>query len=200
LKRLAFALCLLVPGAARGEIAVLGNGMTLKLSAHRSEGDHFALTLKGGGEVDLPSEAVQAFVPDEVSDAAEESGGDLHVLVRDAAVRNGLAPELVAAVVKVESGFRPDAVSPKGAQGLMQLMPRTAASLGVRNAFDPAQNLDGGTRFLGALLALYGGDRKKALAAFNAGEDAVRRHGGVPPFKETQDYVRAVLRLSGTQP
>ncbi len=97
------------------------------------------------------------------------------------------------AVVSVESGFRPQAVSPKGAQGLMQLMPRTASSLGVADAFDPAQNLDGGTRHLGQLLTLYGGDLVRALAAYNAGEGAVVRHGGVPPYRETRAYVKKVL-------
>ena len=93
----------------------------------------------------------------------------------------------------VESAFRPEAVSSKGAQGLMQLMPGTAASLGVEDAFDPIQNLDGGVRHLGSLLTLYGGDVSRALAAYNAGEGAVARHGGIPPFKETREYVKKVL-------
>ena len=97
------------------------------------------------------------------------------------------------AVVSVESGFRPQAVSPKGAQGLMQLMPKTASSLGVADAFDPAQNLDGGARHLGQLLTLYGGDLTRALAAYNAGEGAVDRHRGVPPYRETRAYVKKVL-------
>jgi len=99
----------------------------------------------------------------------------------------------VLAVVGVESAFRPEAVSSKGAQGLMQLMPGTAASLGVDDAFDPEQNLDGGVRHLGALLARYGGDLTRALAAYNAGEGAVARHQGVPPFRETREYVKRVL-------
>ena len=97
------------------------------------------------------------------------------------------------AVVSVESGFRPDAVSRKGAQGLMQLMPGTARELGVKDAFDPAANLDGGTRYLNALLLQYKGDLKRALAAYNAGAGAVKRHGGVPPYRETRDYVQKVL-------
>src|SRR3981189_1726437 len=92
--------------------------------------------------------------------------------------RRSLDPDLVQAVVAVESGFRPDAVSPKGAQGLMQLMPYTARALGVKDTFDPAANLDGGTRYLRALIERYNGDVKRALAAYNAGEGAVARHGG----------------------
>jgi soluble lytic murein transglycosylase-like protein len=93
----------------------------------------------------------------------------------------------------VESGFRADAVSRKGAQGLMQLMPATAASLGVADAFDPETNLDGGSRYLAELIALYGGDLNRALAAYNAGPGAVSRHRGVPPYRETQAYVKKVM-------
>jgi soluble lytic murein transglycosylase-like protein len=203
LKRLILLVCVSLPASARAEIAVLGNGMTLKVSSHRLvDGDQVDLTLKGGGEVELPKDAVQGFVPDEVLDEVPpgKSAAEVRSLVRDIALRRGLPPELVLAVVAVESGFQPDAVSRKGAQGLMQLMPGTASALGVRDAFDPVQNVDGGTRYLSSLLALYGGDPRRALAAYNAGEGAVRRHGGVPPFKETQDYVRAVLRLSGQKP
>jgi soluble lytic murein transglycosylase-like protein len=106
---------------------------------------------------------------------------------------NGARPSLVRAVVQVESGFNPRASSPKGAMGLMQLMPATAASLGVRDAFDPADNVDGGSRHLASLLASYGGDLKKALAAYNAGAGAVARHGGVPPYRETREYIDKVL-------
>ena len=181
---------------AHAEIALLENGSTLKVASRRAEGETLFLELVGGGEVGVPAAAVQGFVPDEVLDevsprAAE--GGDLRTLVADAARRHGLDPALVLAVVSVESGFRPDAVSPKGARGLMQLMPATAASLGVADALDPASNVDGGTRHLGALVARYGGDLSKALAAYNAGEGAVDRHGGVPPYSETRSYVSKVL-------
>jgi len=179
---------------ARGEIALLASGQTLKLDAHRAEGELVVLVLKGGGEVQLPPTAVRGFVPDEVlEEVPTAAGGDLARLVEEAARRHGLPPELVLAVVAVESGFRPEAVSPKGAQGLMQLMPRTAASLGVADAFDPEQNLDAGVRHLEALVRLYGGDLQRALAAYNAGQGAVLRHGGVPPYRETRAYVRRVL-------
>jgi hypothetical protein len=181
----------------RAEIALLENGMTLKVASHRNEGETVLLALKGGGEVGLPASGVRGFVPDEVLDEVSPSGaagGDLRALATEAARRHGLDPELVLAVVSVESGFQPAAVSRKGAQGLMQLMPPTAAALGVADPLDPGANLDGGARHLGALLARYGGDLRKALAAYNAGGGAVDRHKGVPPYVETRAYVAEVLR------
>jgi soluble lytic murein transglycosylase-like protein len=105
-----------------------------------------------------------------------------------------LEPALIKAVALVESGFNPKAVSPKGARGLMQLMPSTARSYGVRNAHDPYENLRAGANHLRTLLDEFGGDLTLALAAYNAGSGAVRRHGGVPRYRETQDYVRKVQR------
>jgi len=115
--------------------------------------------------------------------------------IESTATRYGVDHRLVQAVVQVESGGNPRAVSPKGAQGLMQLMPARAAALGVADVFDPRANLDGGVRHLRELLLRYDGNVRLALAAYNAGEDAVRLHGGVPPFPETQEYVRKVLSL-----
>jgi len=182
------------PGA-RAEIALLANGTTLKVDQVRSEGGERRLALRGGGEVGVPAQFVVGVVPDEVlEEIAPGPPGDLRALARAAALRHGLDPDLVLAVVQVESGFAPEARSPKGAQGLMQLMPGTASALGVSDVFDPAQNLDGGARHLGELVTRYGGDLSKALAAYNAGAGAVARHGGVPPYRETRDYVRQVLR------
>jgi soluble lytic murein transglycosylase-like protein len=110
---------------------------------------------------------------------------------------NGLSPDLVKAVALVESGFNPDAVSPKGAQGIMQLMPSTAKRYGVRNAFDPLENLRAGTMHLRSLLDEFDGDVRLALAAYNAGSGAVRRHGGVPAYPETQEYVRKIESTMG---
>jgi soluble lytic murein transglycosylase-like protein len=102
-------------------------------------------------------------------------------------------PRLVKSVMLIESAFDPRAVSRKGARGLMQLMPETAVRYGVRNPFDPTENVSGGVRYLAYLLGLYGGDTRRALAAYNAGESAVARYGGVPPFEETRLYVRKGL-------
>lgn len=109
----------------------------------------------------------------------------------------GLSPALVEAVVRTESGFDPGAVSPKGAGGLMQLMPKTAAALGVLDRFDPRENIRGGVRHLRYLLDRYRGSVALALAAYNAGEGAVDAHRGVPPYPETQQYVQRVLRRAG---
>lgn len=186
----------LVAASARAEIAVLANGQTMKISGRRTEGENVFLNLKGGGEVGVPAAQVRGFVPDEVLDEVLAPAGtraELEALAADVAKRHGLDPALVLAVASVESGFRPKAVSPKGALGLMQLMPATATSLGVADAFDPETNLEGGSRYLAELIALYGGDLTKALAAYNAGPDAVKRHGGVPPYQETRAYVKKVL-------
>ena len=109
-----------------------------------------------------------------------------------AAKKYGIDPALLAGLVKQESGFNPNAGSPAGARGLTQLMPGTAAGLGVTNVLDPAQSLDGGAKYLKAQLDAFGGDVARALAAYNAGPGAVQRYGGVPPYAETQNYVRAV--------
>jgi soluble lytic murein transglycosylase-like protein len=113
-------------------------------------------------------------------------------IVREAAERHKVDPALVKAVITTESGWNPQAVSPKGAVGLMQLIPQTAQRFGVNNSFDPAQNVEGGTTYLRALLDRYNGDLTKSLAAYNAGERAVDLSGGVPDYRETQKYVQKV--------
>jgi hypothetical protein len=121
--------------------------------------------------------------------------GDIDAAIEQAATRHNVDPSLVRSVVKVESDFNPNAVSRKGAMGLMQLMPSTARSLNVSNPFDPAQNVDAGVRHLRALLDNYGGNVQLSLAAYNAGAGAVSRSAGVPKFRETQNYVRRITNL-----
>jgi soluble lytic murein transglycosylase-like protein len=117
--------------------------------------------------------------------------------IRDAAERYGVPIKLVSAVIRAESGFNPRAVSPKGARGLMQLMPPTAAALGVRNSFDPRENIEGGVRHLRSLIDRFPNRLPLALAAYNAGEKAVVQYNGIPPYPETQDYVTKVLYFYG---
>jgi soluble lytic murein transglycosylase-like protein len=199
--RFAFAAFLAFVPPVAADIAVLANGQTLKVTHQRSAEGLVFLALRGGGEIGLPAELVRGLVPDEVVDEIlSEGGGDLQSLARAAAERYGLDPALILAVVDVESRFEARAQSPKGAQGLMQLMPGTAAELGVTDRLDPAANLDGGSRYLDALLRRYRGDLRKALAAYNAGPGAVARYGGVPPYRETQEYVRRVLRRYSNRP
>lgn len=119
---------------------------------------------------------------------------DIDALIRNVAQQEGVDEGLLRAIVQVESGGNPRAVSPKGAMGLMQLMPRTASAMGVTDPFDPEQNLRGGARLIRGLLNEFG-DARLALAAYNAGGPAVRRYGGIPPYAETQHFVKRVLEL-----
>lgn len=116
-------------------------------------------------------------------------------LVELSARQNGVDPKLALAVARVESDLAPNAVSPAGAVGVMQLMPDTANSLGVRNINDPRENIDGGVRYLRRMLTMFDGDIEKAVAAYNAGPQAVKSYGGVPPYAETQSYVAKVMSL-----
>ncbi len=123
---------------------------------------------------------------------------NINQLVEQTASRYQVDPELVHAIVQVESGYDPKAVSSAGAMGLMQLIPATAHRFGVSNPFDPKQNLDGGVNYLRYLLDLFGGDLNLSLAAYNAGEHSVQRSGGIPAFPETQNYVRKVTSIYQT--
>jgi soluble lytic murein transglycosylase-like protein len=128
-----------------------------------------------------------------VSDGGRTDRGRVEDAVAKAAVEHGVDADLLLAVAEVESGLRPDAVSSKGALGVMQLMPATAARMGVADALNPDENIDGGARYLREQIDRFGGDLSLALAAYNAGPEAVSRHGGVPPYGETRRFVSQVL-------
>jgi hypothetical protein len=124
--------------------------------------------------------------------------GDYAELVSDASRKYRLPEPLIYAVIQAESNFDPNAVSRAGAQGLMQLMPGTAAEMGISNAFDPAQNIMGGSQYLSKLLGMFKGNHRLALAAYNAGPGTVKKYGAVPPYKETENYVQKVEQLAGS--
>jgi soluble lytic murein transglycosylase-like protein len=130
---------------------------------------------------------------EKIDPAASERVDTYGDIIHRAAERYDLSPELLRAVIAQESGGRPGAVSEKGAKGLMQLMDETARDMGVRNPHDPEDNILGGARYLRELLDRWGGDLERALAAYNAGPSVVERHGGIPPFRETENYVRRIL-------
>jgi soluble lytic murein transglycosylase-like protein len=123
-------------------------------------------------------------------------GGQFSDLINSAAQKYGVDPALLKGLIRQESNFNPNAKSPAGAAGLCQLMPGTAAALGCTNPLDPAQAIDAGAKYLGQQLKAFGGDPRKALAAYNAGPGAVQRYGGVPPYAETQNYVRSVMSFA----
>ncbi len=135
-----------------------------------------------------------------VAGSVVSSGGGVRELVDRLSREHGLDPRLMDALIRVESGYDPRAVSHKGAMGLMQLMPATASRLGVRNPFDPEQNVRGGMREFARLVEVYRGNLKLALAAYNAGEGAVSRFRGVPPYRETRNYVSKILTIYTGRP
>jgi soluble lytic murein transglycosylase-like protein len=184
-----------------GEYAVLSNGFRIHAERHEIAGSSVLLYTKDG-VTEIPAATVVSFeieeytaplapAPPAVAEPAPVK--DAATLVRDAARRTGLPPALVESVARVESNLRPDAVSPKGALGVMQLMPATARELAA-DPHDTAQNIDAGARLLRDLLIKYDGDVVKALSAYNAGSGAVDRYRGMPPYAETQDYVDKVIR------
>ncbi len=193
-------------GVAAAELVFLESGRTLSVKAHRIEGTTIVLVLRSGGEVTCEASQVSRIGPDEVPypEPAAPSTASLPWvpfadLIDHVAAREGVDPALVRAVIEVESAYQPQARSPKGAMGLMQLMPDTARRYGVADPYDPGANIEAGIKHLKALLDRFA--PSLALAAYNAGEAAVERFGGVPPYPETQNYVRQVLGLfeRGTQ-
>ena len=203
----ALCLCLtLVVSAGASEIAVLDNGMRFQAQRIERDGDRVVLHTTGGGQIEIA--AVRLAAVEHVEDpppvvvpppvpGPQPVEKSVRELVTDAALRYGLPPELVHGVAQAESAYRVSAVSPKGAIGIMQLMPQTARKFDADPTI-PVQNIDAGTRLLRELLLRYEGDEhgvRRALAAYNAGEGAVARYGGVPPYRETQGYVEKVIGL-----
>ena len=198
-----YAILFAAPALA-GEYAVLSSGFRIHADRHERDGRTVRLYTREA-VTELPADIVIAFEqedyvppPPAAPDPAPAMPtppprSDPKALVHNAAVRSGLPPEFVESVAKVESAMRTDAVSPKGAIGVMQLMPSTARALAA-DPNDPQQNIDAGTRLLRELLLKYDGDVVKALAAYNAGPAAVDRYQGLPPYPETQNYVNQVIR------
>jgi len=188
-----------------GEFAVLSTGFRLHADHHEFAGASVRLYQKDGGYSELVASMVTAFEPEvelpaPVAAAVPAPSVKAAVvertpreLVDAAAKKNGLPPNFVHSVVSAESGYLPNALSPKGAIGLMQLMPATAQAYGA-DPHDPAQNVEAGAAYLRELLIKYDGDPRRALAAYNAGPGAVDKYNGVPPYAETQTYIERVLR------
>jgi soluble lytic murein transglycosylase-like protein len=201
--KLFFAILAALPAVA-GEYAVLSTGFRIHAERHEVDGATLKLFTKEG-LIEVPANSVTTFeaeeyvapepepVPVAVAAAVPPKKTDPKSLVHDAAVRNSLPPAFVASVAKAESAMKQNAVSPKGAIGVMQLMPGTAKALDA-DPRDTEQNIDAGTRLLRELLLKYDGDVVKALAAYNAGPGAVDKYNGLPPYRETQTYVNKVIR------
>jgi soluble lytic murein transglycosylase-like protein len=202
ISKILFALVTALPAFA-GEYAVLSSGFRIHAERHETDGETLKLFTKEG-QIEVPASSVTAFEAEEyvapepapVAIAAVPvvpKKTDAKSLVHDAAVRNSLPPAFVASVAKAESAMKQNAVSPKGAIGVMQLMPGTAKALDA-DPRDTEQNIDAGTRLLRELLLKYDGDVVKALAAYNAGPGAVDKYNGLPPYRETQTYVNKVIK------
>jgi soluble lytic murein transglycosylase-like protein len=198
---------------ARAEIIHLTSGRTINVKGHRFEGSSIVLTLRTGGEVMCDRSLIDKIVPDEapypepvatppaaevpslsVTDLLQATPyGEIIAAVSEA---HGVDPLLVRALIQVESNYKPKARSRKGAMGLMQLMPSTARVYNVRNPFDPKANIEAGIKHLKSLVDRFDGI-EIALAAYNAGEGAVEKFNGVPPYRETRNYITRILALAG---
>jgi len=198
LKRAALLLSLVVLAAPtlRAEYVVLRSGQRLRVTGYQLLGDKYRLQM-AGGVVEIAAEDVVAIEPEDSFTSLPAKAivkPPYRELVQAAAARYNVDADLITSVIAVESNFDPKALSRKNARGLMQLLPETAARLGVQDIYDPQENIDAGTRYLRELLEKYNNDLTLALAAYNAGTDRVEQYGRVPPFTETLSYVRRVKR------
>jgi hypothetical protein len=185
------------------QLAILRNGFAIRHVRHEVRDDVTRLYLMGaeGSFVEVPTEEVERFEelevpPPTLPKAVLENPtatNSVKEAISTASSRSRIDPDLIESMIRAESGFNAKAVSPKGAQGLMQLMPATAAQLGIDNAMDPVANVEGGTRYLQELLARYDDNLVMALAAYNAGPKRVEQYHGVPPYRETHSYVAKVI-------
>ena len=204
---MAMVMALLCLSASAADIAILRNGFSIRHERHEviNETTRLYLDANGSGYVDVPTMDIVGFEKDMTLQAAPAQtttttaaapipAANIADVVGPVSQKHFIDPALITSVIRAESAFNPRAVSPKGAQGLMQLMPGTAAKLGVRDTFDPNANVEGGTRYLHELLEQYNWDLVKALAAYNAGPQRVRQYGGVPPYRETHAYVARIIR------
>jgi len=199
---------------ARAELVFFASGRSMSVKAHRTEGASIVLMLRNGGEIICDPSMIASIAPDEVpypepAPAAAVAGGGRASTLGDTpqaaryaeiidkvSVANLVDPKLVRAVIQVESAYQRHARSRKGAMGLMQLMPATARQYGVADPYDPESNIEGGIKHLKTLLERF--PKALALAAYNAGEAAVQRFGGIPPYPETRAYVSRILTLVGS--
>jgi len=193
--------------AVGGQAVVFQDGRSLRTESVLVRDGQVILTLEGGGRIAVPRARVKGWGPvasrrpaassaaghTTVSSPWREVAGPYAEIIGRVADEHGIDPALLTSMAHVESAFDPGAVSPKGAQGLLQLMPATAERFGVEDVFDARQNVEGGARYLNWLLERYAGRTDLALAGYNAGEGAVDRHRGIPPYPETRDYVTRVL-------
>jgi len=181
---------------ARADYLVLRSGARLNVSAYQLLGDHYHIQINGGS-AEIAAADVVAIEPEEIFVPAPRmplTQAPFGELIRSSSQKYGVDADLLFSVIAAESNFNSKAVSRRGARGLMQLLPTTAARLGVKDIFDPAQNIDAGTRYLHELMTRYQGDLVLTLAAYNAGPGAVRHYGRVPPYNETISYVRAIRK------
>jgi hypothetical protein len=207
-KIVVFLLALMLLAAATpasAELIFFSPGRSMSVAGHRFDGDSIIVSLRGGGEMTFDRGLITMIAPDEAPDPEPEMAAPTQPaaglvestsydpLIESASTLHGVPARLVKAMIQIESGYQPRARSPKGAMGLMQLMPKTARQYQASNPYDPRANIEAGTRYLRTLLDQF--ELPLALAAYNAGEAAVRRFGGIPPFPETQTYVARVLSL-----
>jgi len=199
---------------AQAEIVFLTSGRSVSVKGHRADGDRIILTLRTGGEVTCDKSLIDKILPDEVpyqepvavaaeadEQAPAESGAVLQEtpygeIISAVSEAHGVDPLLVRALIQVESNYQARARSRKGAMGLMQLMPSTARSYNVRNPFDPKANIEAGIKHLKSLIDRFG-RLELGLAAYNAGEAAVTKFNGIPPYRETRNYVSRILAIAG---